>query len=84
VTSQPVLNPPNSPSCKSIPLQFREKDVVRDHVKGFAEFQVDPPPFPNQRSHHSIIEGHQIGQARSALGEAMLAVSDHLFISYVP
>jgi len=41
VTSQPVLNPMSSPSFKSIPLQFIEKIVVRDHVKGFAEVQVD-------------------------------------------
>jgi len=40
-TGQPVLNPSNTSSFKSIPLQFREKDVVRDHVKGFAEGQVD-------------------------------------------
>ena len=40
---------------------------------------------PINRSHHSIIEGHQVGQARSALGEATLAVSNHLkSSSYVP
>ena len=33
---------------------------------------------------HPITEGPQIGQARSALGEAMLAVSNHLFVLYVP
>ena len=32
-TSQPVLNPPTSPSFRYMPLKFREKDVVRDHVK---------------------------------------------------
>ena len=32
---------------------------------------------------HSIVEGHQIGEAQSTLGETMLAVSDHL-ISHVP
>ena len=49
-------------------------------------YQVDDihRPSPVHRSHHSIIEGHQIGQAQSALGEAMLAVSNHLFVSYVP
>ena len=62
------------------------KDVVKDHVKGLAEVQVDDihHPSPVHRSRNFIIEGHQIGQARSALGEAMLAVSNHLFISYVP
>ena len=69
-----------------MPLQFREKDVVRDHVKGFAEVQVDDihHPSPVHRSCHSITEGHQIDQARSALGEAMLAVSDHPLIPHVP
>ena len=84
--SQIIPNPSNSPSLKSIPLQFRGKDVVRDHVKGLAEVQVDDihHPSPVHQRHHSIIEGHQIDQAQSALGEAMLAVSNHLFISYVP
>ena len=69
-----------------MPLQIREKDVVRDHVKDFAEVQVDDihRPSPIHQSRHSIIEDYQIGQARSALGEAMLAVSNQLFISYVP
>ena len=40
-TSQPILNPLSSPSLKSILLQFSKKDVVWDHVKGFAEVQVD-------------------------------------------
>ena len=26
---------------KSVPLQFREKGVVRDHAKGFAEVRID-------------------------------------------
>ena len=29
-SSQPIPNPLNSPSFKSTPLQFTEKDVVRD------------------------------------------------------
>ena len=59
---------------------------MRDHVKGRAEVQVDDihHPSPIHWCRHSIVEGHQIGQARSALGEAMLGVLDHLFISYVP
>jgi len=36
------------------------------------------------RSCLSITEDHLIGQARSALGEAMLAVSAHLHVSHVP
>ncbi|KAK4816932.1 hypothetical protein QYF61_025428 [Mycteria americana] len=33
-TTRPIPHPPNSPPIKSISLQFREKDVVGDHVKG--------------------------------------------------
>ena len=59
---------------------------MQARVKCFAQVQVDDSnyPFFFRRFHHSIIEGHQIGQAQSALGEAMLAVSNHLFILYVP
>jgi len=59
--------------------------MVRDHVKGLAEVQVDDfhHPSPVHRSCHSMTEGHQIGQAQSALSEAMLAVSNHLFILYM-
>jgi len=60
--------------------------VARDHVKGFAEVQEDDICHSSliHRCHHSIIKGHQIGWAKSALGEAMLAVLGHLFILYVP
>ena len=86
MASQPIPNPLNSPSFKSTPLQFREKDMVRDHVKGLAEVQKDVIRYlsPIHQSHHSITEGHQIGQARAALGEAVLAESNHHFILYVP
>lgn len=59
---------------------------MRDHVKGFAEVQEDDicHTFSVDRCCHSIIEGPQIGQARSALDEAILAVWNHLFVSYVP
>jgi len=59
-----ILNPPNSPSFKSRPLQFREKDVVGDYVKSFEEVQIDGilHHSPVHRNRHSIIEGHQIGQ----------------------
>ena len=59
---------------------------MRDHVKGLAKVQVDDIhcPSPVHQSRNFIIEGHQIGQARSVLGEAVLAVSNLLFISYVP
>lgn len=34
---QPIPYPPNSPHIKSISLQFKKKDFVRDHVKGLTE-----------------------------------------------
>ncbi|KAK4816043.1 hypothetical protein QYF61_011051 [Mycteria americana] len=37
---QPIPYPPNSPSIKSVSLQFRDKDVVGDHVKGLTEVQI--------------------------------------------
>ncbi|KAK4826723.1 LOW QUALITY PROTEIN: hypothetical protein QYF61_010976 [Mycteria americana] len=40
-TIQPIPYPLNSPPIKSISLQFREKDVVGDRVKGFTEVQID-------------------------------------------
>ena len=85
-SSQQIPNPLNSPSIKSTLQQFREKDVVTDHVKDLVEVQVDDIhcPSPIHRIRHFIIEGHQIGQAQSALGEAMLAVSNHLFVLYMP
>ena len=86
MTFQAIPYPLSSLSFKSIFLQFRDKDVVGDHIKGLAEVQVDDIhcPSPIHLSHHSIIEGQQIGQVQSDLCEAMLAVSNHFFISYVP
>lgn len=57
-----------------------------DHVKGLAEIQVDDIGCPSfvHRCCHSITEGHHIGQARSALGEAVLAALDRLLVLHVP
>jgi len=41
VTIQPILYPMSSPAFKSISLQFRDKEVMWDHVKGLAQVQVD-------------------------------------------
>ena len=38
---QTIPYPLTSPPLKSVPLQFRDKDVVGDHVKGLAQVQVD-------------------------------------------
>jgi len=72
VSSQQVPNPPKSLSFKSVPLQFREKDVVRDRVKGFSEAREDHIHCPSlvYQYHYSIIERYQIDQAWSALGQA--------------
>ena len=85
-TFQPIPYLQNSPPFKSIPLQCRDKDLVGDHVKGLAQVQVDDTSclyFVHQCC-HSITEGHQVGQTRPSLGEAVLAVSDHLLIPHVP
>ncbi|CAM9177511.1 unnamed protein product, partial [Bubo scandiacus] len=41
VTVQPIPYPPSGPSIKSMSLQFRDKDVMQDSVKCFAQVQVD-------------------------------------------
>ena len=63
VAFQPIPYPPGGPPIKSTSIQFGDKDVVGDHVKGLAQVQVNyinRLPFVHQ-CHHSIIEGHQIG-----------------------
>ena len=81
---QLILHSPNSSPPKSVSLQFSNKDMVQDHVTGLAQVQINDIYFPSfvHWCHHSIIEGHQISQVRSVLGEVMLAVSDHLLISH--
>ena len=60
VTIQPISHPPRSPSIKYISLQFREKDIVEDHVKGFTEVHLDDICSSSlvSRCSYSIIEGH--------------------------
>ena len=63
-------------------LQCRDKDVVWDSVKWFAQVQVDDISCSfliHQHGDH-IVEGHQICQARFALSEAMLAITSHLIL----
>ncbi|KAK4827693.1 LOW QUALITY PROTEIN: hypothetical protein QYF61_020827 [Mycteria americana] len=63
-------------------LQFRDKDVMRDSAKCFAQVQVDDiscSSLIHQRC-NPIIEGYLISQTRFALNEAMLAVINHLLI----
>ena len=66
-------------------LQFRDKDVVQDSVKHFAQVQVDDNSCSSliHQCCNSIVERHQIWQALFALSEAMLTVTSHLPIFYV-
>ena len=60
---QPISYPTSGPPIKSTSLQFADKDVVGDHVKGLGQVQVNDIgrlPLIHQ-CRHSIIEGHQIG-----------------------
>jgi len=86
VTIQPILYPPDSLAFKSLALQFRDKDVLWDHVKVFSELHTDNICCPSfvHLCIESIIEGNQIEEAQSALDEAMLAASGHLLVSSVP
>ncbi|KAK4807049.1 hypothetical protein QYF61_018390 [Mycteria americana] len=54
-TIQLIPHPLNSPSIKSISLQFREKDVVGDHVKGLTEVQ-SPRTSPDCHDFSNIME----------------------------
>uniref|UniRef100_A0A663DJS2 Zinc finger matrin-type 1 n=1 Tax=Aquila chrysaetos chrysaetos TaxID=223781 RepID=A0A663DJS2_AQUCH len=85
VTVCPIPYPLSGPSIKSTSLQFRDKDVVRDSAKSFAQVQVADvhcSSLIHQRC-HPVRGGHQICQARFALSEAMLAVTSHLLIFHV-
>jgi len=57
-----------------------------DHVKDFEEVQIDDICSSSlvYSYSHCITEGHKVGQAGLALGEAMLAVSNHLPVLHVP
>ena len=49
---QPILYPSNSPAFEPTSLQFRDKNVVQDHVKSLAEVQVDDILCPLMLSLH--------------------------------
>lgn len=86
VAIQSTPYPLNSPPIQSISVQFSYTDVLQDHIKGLTEIQVDyivQSSLVNWHS-YSTIEGHQIGQASFAPGEAMLVVSYHIFVFHVP
>jgi len=54
---------------------YKSLEVLKDYISHSSFVHWCP---------YSIIEGHQIGHAHSALGEAMLVVSDHLLNSSIP
>lgn len=60
--------------------QFSGLRVLGDQTKGLAQVQVDSICCSSlvPQCHHCILEGHQISQARFAIGEATLAASNHL------
>lgn len=60
--------------------------MMWDDVRGLAQVQVDNIGCLSfvHWSHQSIVESQQIGQAQSALDEAILVVLDHLIVSHVP
>lgn len=54
---------------------YKSLEVLIDYISHSSFFHWCP---------YSIIEGYQIGRAQSALGEAILAVSDHLLSCSIP
>ena len=83
---QPVPCPLNSPLVKSIPLQFVEKGVMGDHVKGLIEVQIDDI---NDSSlvhwcNYAIVGSTAQGSSgRICLGEAMLVIPYHIPVFHV-
>ena len=69
MTILPVPYLPSGLSIQSMSLQFRDKDVVRDSVKCFAQVQVDDDSYSSliHQCCNPIIEGHHIFQARLSL-----------------
>jgi len=79
---KPVPYPASGPSVKSMSFHF----IMQDSVECLSQVQVDDvscPPFVHQCC-NPITEGYQVGQARFALGEAMLAVPSQLLVIHVP
>ena len=77
-TFQAISSPPNIPLFEPMSLQLSNNYMVWVCVKGLAQVQVDDISCPSfvQWCWPSIIEGYWIDWARSAVGEAMLTVSD--------
>lgn len=67
-------------------LHFRDKDIIWDSVKCFAQVHVNGVncSSPIHQSCNPTVEGHHICQAQSVLSEVKLAVTNHLLIFHVP
>lgn len=86
VTIQPIPYPQNGPSIKSSSHQLRQKDVMWDNVKCFAQVQVGNVSCSSliHPCCNPSIEGCHICKASFAISEAMLAVTNHLLTLHVP
>lgn len=74
-----IVHHPSNPCLSNLEVR-----MAWDHVKRPCSSPGRWFQFFIHWYYHSIVENHQIGQALSALGEAVLAVSDHLFALNVP
>lgn len=65
VTIQTTPYPLSGPSFRSPSLQFRDKDIMGDSIKCFAQVQVDDVncSSPIHQCCNLIVEGHQIFEA---------------------
>lgn len=76
---QPITYTAHSPFIKSISLQFRDKNVVGDHIKGLPEVQVGNISSSSHllmqslRHKKPLLWSHS--QAQFALGEALSEAS---------
>jgi len=77
MATQPILYSLNSPLFKSPSLQFRDKDMVQDNIKGLAQVLADNVSCPSfvHRCLHFMIEGHQFGARAIASHWECLSVS---------
>lgn len=70
---------------KPVSFLFGAQHVLWGHVSCFAEVQVDYTSSSSliHQFSYSIVEGHQINQARFELGEAMMVFPDLLPVIYM-
>lgn len=78
--TQPIPYLLDSLSIKTTFLQFRDKNVVWNHTKGFGGVKVDNISYSSLDYEycHSVVECHPVSQAWFALCEGLLAIHNHL------